>query len=243
MEKPKVCIITATYNRKDLVKRAIKSVKEQDYDGKLIHFIVDDCSTDGTLEELRGTVDNLISTKERCGPGGARNEALNKIMDSEVLYVGFLDSDDWYRPNAVSLLVESIGDYDAAYGDLNFKEWDLKDGEKSLKNDSVRWSRDWRNRGDLKGGNFIPLPACLFKIECFQKWGVFREDIGKCNDWEMLSRFEANGARFKHIPYIIGEAEWIWGKETDGISTQGPEKAFPTTTWSRIKTLVEGNYI
>ncbi|NIM46452.1 MAG: glycosyltransferase, partial [Nitrososphaeria archaeon] len=218
------------------------SVSNQDYTGRIEHYVVVDGPRDRDIEgEFDGV--KTIVREERGGPGAARNTAIHSIMDCDTQYLAFLDDDDWYRPNAISLLVESIGDYDAAYGDLNFKEWELKDGEKSLKSDKVRWSRDWRNRGDLKEGNFIPLPACLFQMQFFRDYGFFREDIGRCVDWELLARAEANGARFKHIPYIIGEAEWVWGKGTDNISTVNPDKNFPPTTWARIKTIIEGHYI
>lgn len=237
MEKPKVCVITATIGR-DSLKRAVDSIKEQDYKGRIEHYVVYDGPSD---IHVRGA--KVLVRKERGGPGAARNTALHKIMGSDTCYVAFLDDDDWYRPSAIDLLVNSIGDYDVAYGDLNFKEWDLKDGEKTLRSESVRWSKDWRNRGDLKDGNFIPLPACLFQIQFFRDYGFFREDIGRCVDWELLARAEANGAQFKHIPYIVGEAEWMWGKGTDNISTVNPDKNFPPTTWSRIKTIIEGHYI
>lgn len=238
MNKPQVAVITATIGR-DSLKRAIESIKEQTYEGEIKHVVISDGA--GKIDVQEGV--NIIIREERGGPGAARNTALATILGGKSLLIAFLDDDDWYRPDAINLLVQNIGPYDAVYGDLNFKEWDLKGGEKHLKSDKVRWSRDWTGRGNLKKGNFIPLPACLFKTDCFRKWGLFREDIGKCNDWELLSRFEANGAIFKHVPYIIGEAEWVWGKGTDGISTQEPEKAFPPTTWARITTLVEGNYI
>ena len=49
MYRPKVSIVTTTYNDRESLKKTIDQVLRQDY-GNLEYIIVDGGSTDGTLE-------------------------------------------------------------------------------------------------------------------------------------------------------------------------------------------------
>ncbi len=85
-------IIIPTYNRADKIGTAIKSVLNQKYiDFELI--IVDDGSTDNTLEVVEMFKDNRIHyfKKENEERNIARNYGI-KMAKGE--YIGFLDSDD-----------------------------------------------------------------------------------------------------------------------------------------------------
>ena len=51
MHKPKVSIVTTTYNDRESLKKTIRQVRQQDY-GNLEYIIVDGGSTDGTLKVI-----------------------------------------------------------------------------------------------------------------------------------------------------------------------------------------------
>ena len=77
MKNVEVSVIIPTYNRKDTLKRAIDSVLNQTFQDLEI-IIVDDCSTDGSLEyitELYGEVEHLIYVRNQknMGPSASRN--------------------------------------------------------------------------------------------------------------------------------------------------------------------------
>ena len=60
-----ISVIITTYNRKEYLKKAIESVLNQSYKDIEI-IIIDDCSTDGTEEEIKslyGNKNNILSTK------------------------------------------------------------------------------------------------------------------------------------------------------------------------------------
>lgn len=93
---PKVSVIIPTFNRKAYVQEAIDSVLAQTYlDYEVI--VVDDGSTDGTEQALRGRYGDRIRYRwqENQGESVARNCALEM---SSGQYIGLLDSDDLWFP-------------------------------------------------------------------------------------------------------------------------------------------------
>lgn len=103
MKKELVSIIMPTYNRKNVVKRAIDSCLQQSYQNIEV-IICDDHSTDGTEEyisKLREQDNRIVYCKTPMGHKGA-NAARNagiRIANGE--YICFLDSDDELLKNGI----------------------------------------------------------------------------------------------------------------------------------------------
>lgn len=111
----KISVILPIYNSDKYIRKAVESVLAQSFsDFELI--IVNDGSTDNTLNILNDFDDSRITiiNQSNQGPGASRNNALD-IINGE--YVMFLDSDDWYHPDALKISLEEITRYDA---DLTF---------------------------------------------------------------------------------------------------------------------------
>jgi glycosyltransferase involved in cell wall biosynthesis len=99
MSAPSVSIVIPTYNRAELLTRAIASVQAQTYSAWEL-IVVDDASTDDTAERVAAlaSVDpriRLIRNTGSRGPGGARNAGL---VQCRAGWVAFLDSDDIWQP-------------------------------------------------------------------------------------------------------------------------------------------------
>ena len=111
MQKGLVSAIITTYNRIDDLKKAIESVRNQTYKNIEI-IVVNDVSTDETKEYL-DSLDYVIpihnTTSHGCG--GGRNLGI-KIARGE--YVAFLDDDDTWLQNKISLQVEELQQNDNA---------------------------------------------------------------------------------------------------------------------------------
>ena len=90
---PKVSVIISTYNRADLLFRAINSVLAQTFtDFELI--VVDDCSTDTTQEVIRKFTDpriHAIRHENNAGGSVTRNTGITYAKGK---YLAFLDDDD-----------------------------------------------------------------------------------------------------------------------------------------------------
>lgn len=115
---PKVSVIIPTYNRVDMVQKAIDSVLNQTFrDSEVI--VVDDGSTDGTGLLLRQRFGDRIRYhyQKNQGRAVARNWG---IRASRGDYLAFLDSDDWLLPHALETQVGFLNrrpEVDVVYGD------------------------------------------------------------------------------------------------------------------------------
>lgn len=102
-------IIIPTYNRKLVLPRAVKSVRNQAF-RKWELVIVDDGSTDSTSELLKQwqREDNRIkgySLSQHRGMFAARNRGVKQATGD---WVCFLDSDDYYLPGALATMNHEI---------------------------------------------------------------------------------------------------------------------------------------
>ena len=102
-----VSIITPAYNCANTIGEAIESVLQQTHtDGEMI--IVDDCSTDNTVEVVSRYVSRdkrirLISHDSNHGAAAARNRA---IRDANGRFIALLDSDDLWKPQKLESQLE-----------------------------------------------------------------------------------------------------------------------------------------
>lgn len=95
----KVSVITASLNRRDFLRRAINSVREQKDVDFIEHIVVDGCSTDGTVELLQEYQNSLVVLRE---PDKNVYEAWNKgvcLATGDIIC--FLNSDDTLPPDAI----------------------------------------------------------------------------------------------------------------------------------------------
>src|SRR5258707_1636701 len=93
--RPLVSAIVATYNRADVVSQAIESILGQTYENLEV-IIVDDGSTDGTVEVLERFGSRLrILRQQNAGPSAARNRGIAAARGE---IISLLDSDDVWLP-------------------------------------------------------------------------------------------------------------------------------------------------
>ena len=116
-----ISIIIPAYNREKTIERAIRSIYSQT-ERPLEVIVVDDASTDDTtniVQRLKKEYTSLVLLCENTNKGAqkARNRGVLYAMGN---WIAFLDSDDEFLPNALSILEECILDNpqcDAVFGD------------------------------------------------------------------------------------------------------------------------------
>ncbi|MGO7041049.1 glycosyltransferase family 2 protein [Rhizobium acaciae] len=105
--KPLISVVIPTYNRQDYILESIKTVLDQTYDRVEI-LVVDDCSTDDTLNVLKTVVDErlrVLQLPRNSGGGAARNFGIDAAKGE---YIAFLDSDDVWLPKKLEVQLERL---------------------------------------------------------------------------------------------------------------------------------------
>ena len=104
---PEVSVITATYNRKKYLPRLRESLLVQSF-SDFEWVIVDDGSTDGTGELIdRWRRDSPFPIRYFWQPNQGRHIAFNRgVEEARGGYCAVIDSDDWYPPDALALMIQ-----------------------------------------------------------------------------------------------------------------------------------------
>ncbi len=183
---PKISVIIPTYNRADIVKKAIKSVLEQNF-SDLELIVIDDHSEDNTEEVVMSFRDSRlkqIRQKKRQGAPAARNAGI-KIARGE--FIGLLDDDDKWLPNKLKYQIEKfkivsnkIGLIYCAAQTVNSKTNKIISSTlPDLKGNILK---------DLLRSNAISSATPLIRKKCFDAVGLYDETLTGCQDWDMWVR-------------------------------------------------------
>jgi glycosyltransferase involved in cell wall biosynthesis len=185
MLNPKVSIVIPTYNRADFLPKTIQSVLNQTYqDWEMI--IVDDGSTDKTEEIVKGYKESgirYIVHKSNLGISAARNTGIKK---SKGKYIALLDSDDEWFPEKLSCQMKIFQEKDSKCGVVCTSGYMVK-GSKLICTREIPADLDNFYERFLFE-NFIWVSSVLVKKECFEKAGLFDENLKSCEDWDMWIR-------------------------------------------------------
>jgi glycosyltransferase involved in cell wall biosynthesis len=104
-DRPTVSVIIPAYNAAAHLGEALESLLRQTYPAAEI-IVVDDGSTDGTQQVLRGYHDSVRTIRqENTGAGAARNRGLSAATGK---YVAFMDADDVCAPERLQQQVAAL---------------------------------------------------------------------------------------------------------------------------------------
>ena len=184
-KEPLVSIATPSLNQSKFISETIESVESQDYKA-IEHIVIDGRSTDETLEILKSASNRNKRLRWISERDNGQSSAINKawrMAKGQIL--GWLNSDDTYRPGAVSRAVEFMvrnPEVNAVYGDCDYidedggflyrypaREFDF--------HDLVRTTE-----------NFIPQPSVFFRREILDSVGYLNESLHKVMDLEFWLR-------------------------------------------------------
>ena len=192
--RPRVSIITIVFNGEKYIEQAIQSVLQQTY--PLIEYIIiDGGSKDGTLSIIKKYENRIykwISEKDE-GISDAFNKGI-KLATGEI--VGIINSDDWYEQEAVEKVVKSFPGNDIVFGDLRL--WKNSAADFVLKG----------NREYLEKEMTINHPTVFVKRDCYEKFGLFSKNYKCAMDYELVTRFKANGCTFGYVPGVLANMRW-----------------------------------
>lgn len=117
-----VSIITPCYNSELYIEDCVNSVIAQSYD-KWEMIIVDDCSSDSSLEKIMlfSDIDSrirIIKLEDNHGAAEARNIALE---DANGSFIAFLDADDFWAPLKLERQINFMKKNNIAFSFTSYK--------------------------------------------------------------------------------------------------------------------------
>ena len=179
----KVSVIIPTYNRGEVVLRALRSVFAQDHAVDQV-IVVDDGSTDDTIERVERYfpgVELIVQTNH--GVSHARNRGIERARNE---WLAFLDSDDEWLPGKITAQLAAI----------------MSDGISRVCHSDEIWVRNGRrvnpmNKHRKYGGDIFLhcLPRCVMSPSSVvlhrsvvEELGGFDETLPVCEDYDLWLR-------------------------------------------------------
>nr|WP_298122800.1 glycosyltransferase [uncultured Pseudoxanthomonas sp.] len=182
-----VSVIIPTYNRRDLLPRAIDSVLAQTRSIDEI-IVVDDGSTDGTADMLQARYGERVKHvwQSNAGVSAARNHGLRLARGR---YLALLDSDDEWLPEKTALQVaflESRPDFGMVVCDVERIDGDYRHIDVFHRRDVIR-EDGWALRWLLHNPALIPASVML-RRQVVDQLGGFDETLRTAEDLEFHLR-------------------------------------------------------
>lgn len=210
---PEFSVIIPTYNRKDMLVKAIKSVLSQTYNNFEI-IVVNDAGEDvaGTISELNyeNKIKYLQHSKNK-GIAASRNTALKSAKGT---YIAYLDDDDIYYPHHLETLRKVLqeGTFKIVYSDAHVICQTFKNNTYVTTHRKVAEIYDF-SRERLFVSNYIPVINVAHSSDLLREIGYFDESLKSHEDWEFWLRMAQ-----KHDFYHIKNVTTAFTKRTDNTS-------------------------
>ena len=187
---PLVTIITVAANAEKTIEQSILSVLEQTYEN-IEYIIVDGASADGTLDLIRkyeSAIDYYISEQDE-GIYNAMNKGLSLATGGFIL---ILNSDDWYRRDAVKILLDHAvkSGADITHADANI-----------VNAHGLVYQRvnAWLHDGLYTRGAPLRHETMLIKADIYNKFGKYDESYHVISDYDYMVRLYSGSCSFKHV--------------------------------------------
>jgi glycosyltransferase involved in cell wall biosynthesis len=226
MEMPNLSVIIPTYNRANMVGRAISSALSQTEQAIEV-IVVDDCSTDATRDQLsawqrRDSRVRPVLQAANQGPAGARNRG---VAEARGEFVAFLDSDDVWRRGHLESGVRFLAarpDLDVVFADIQRIGVDGVALEESLLWERRDIGRYLKPVSDAKSSGWltfrVPEVQVLLReyIVPIQTMIIRREVAAACpfdpslriaEDYDFTLRVARSGSRFGFVHQV--QCEWM----------------------------------
>ena len=192
---PKINVIMSVYNGKPHLKEAIDSIFNQTF-SDFEFIIINDCSTDASLEIIKSYDDGrikIISNEVNIGLTKSLNKALKEASGK---YIARQDADDISLPNRLELQLKYLENHPqvALLGTgIYVVDARGKEIEKRIMQPNPRAS--------LQKGNRIVHGSVMFRKSAIDKIGGYNEALKYAQDYELWLRMaKRHGVRNLPLP-------------------------------------------
>lgn len=187
-----VSVVTPTYNRGEVIDRAVQSVLNQSYKNYEI-IVVDDASTDNTLEVINSFTDpriRYLRHEENKGGAAARNTGIKAANGK---YIAFLDSDDEWVKTKLERQLHVLNELPEEIGVIASDQVNIhSDGREVIVSSNRDIGHNQKgyqiSHAKILKQNPAITSSALVKKECFERVGLFDEELPAHQEWDMWIR-------------------------------------------------------
>ena len=207
MSTPRVSVIIPVFNGAEDLPVAIESaLNQRDCETEVI--IVNDGSTDGTKAIIDSYGDRVIAVHQKnLGAAGLSRTRNNGVAVSSGEWIAFLDHDDLWEPNKLSLQLKAAERTSADIVYTNARNF----GDVSRVSD-FRSDPTAMPEGDLFEAllmdNFIVMSSTMMKGALFDMIQGFTESPVLAEDWDLWLKAAAAGCKFAAVSEPVTLYRW-----------------------------------
>jgi glycosyltransferase involved in cell wall biosynthesis len=221
MHTPRVSVVIPTFNSEAFLVNTVQSIRAQTFEHWEL-VLSDDGSSDGTPEMAKELAKGDSRIHVVLGHHGGIAEARNggfRATDPQSAYIAFLDHDDTWEPDALTVLVGALDAHPECAGAHGLAR--SIDGEgRQFEGDDLM--ERMRHRREIRNGQYVELPAralTSFEAELVENYivtpgtslvrrcvleslGGFEPATIPCDDWDMNLRIARYGG-FALVDQVI----------------------------------------
>jgi len=205
-----VSVVIPAYNCERWVREAIESCLDQSYTSIEI-VVVNDGSTDGTLDVLRSFGDRIVlEDGPNRGACAARNRGLQLARGE---WIQHLDGDDFLLPNKIERQLERAQKTgaDVVYSDWH---WQHHPGGGAGVRGKLEVSGAQKDVTEaLLGGWWVATAALLYRSEVITRIGGWDSATEPADDFDLFLRAAESGAQIEYEP-MAASIYRNWGDVT-----------------------------
>ncbi|MCQ2199417.1 MAG: glycosyltransferase [Paludibacteraceae bacterium] len=204
---PKMTVITVCFNSENCIEKTILSVLSQNYDN-LEYVIIDGGSSDNTVSIIKSHADRI--SYWTSGKDGGIYFGMNKGIEAATGdYILFMNADDvFHNDNVVSEMAAFVerNDFpDAVYGDVE---------------EETEYGVFHKTAGTLEQQptKMVFSHQSIFLKSSLMKAAPFNTKYRYAADFEMLSRFYNEGARYENCGITVADVVVTGGATFDNYA-------------------------
>ena len=218
--RPLISVIMPCFNAEEYVSEAINSVIKQSYPNIEL-IIVDDGSSDNSyaicqsfVAEKKIKINSLKQANK--GPYPARNNALSHAQGA---YIAFLDADDYWDKDCLTLLAQAIEDNQVDVAYCGWQNVGHGGGNNTDPYIPPKYEQGHIVKTFLKSCPW-PIHAALIKNHILLQLGGFSERYFTALDFDLWLRMTAVTQKIALVPKVLAYYRWHTSGQISAIKSR-----------------------
>ncbi|MHB8131573.1 MAG: glycosyltransferase family 2 protein [Mobilitalea sp.] len=229
-----ISIITVCLNSEFTIRDTLESVLSQDY-SEYEYIIIDGKSKDKTLDILEEYIKKFngkmrIISETDSGIYDAMNKAI-KLAKGDL--IGFINSDDWYESNAISLIADN---YIPDCMQVIYGMQKIIDRNKEM--------LCWIKNHEFLEKSMITFPTCFISKEVYDKYGVYDLKYKSASDYDyLLKLYYSKNVIFTPIYKVISNFRFggLSGSNIGNIENAIIRNKYGLISFRKMKKIIYNN--